>query len=712
MSSSHEPATTGAPAVSSHNSDHVNLRVTYLHAGNPRPPHTVGAIPATTTIGELKGRLQADLLEHPRPEEQRLIFQGRPLMQNDATLRQALRLEGPIGPLPYTIHIIFQPRRASAHFRPDQPSQMAQPQPNTGQPAGTLPNPPHPPADPQAAMQQAQRVQAMAQAQLSMLQQQMAALNPAFAQTMGHMPQNFSATFQIHGQPIQVPQNMPLNMRPAPGVPNLEALRAAQQIPTAQSPMASGVHNHGALPSAGSHAHQHATAQPTTHLAPNLPSGVPPFARPSSAPGHPPHRRSATGATTGTPALPTFPRSIPIGLPQAPMFNHLPHPFAHTQPTTRPSGQPTVWLASSRNGPEALLFAPGHGYFTSQGAAPNATPTPTPTTQPSISPAQTQPPATAPPPPAANADQGQVAIRHPELPALPAQQRPPNQAQDDNEFWGLIVQRGWLFLRLYMFMFVLSEPGTWRRYTLLVAAVIVCLLPRENPLNNAFAAARRHVDRLIGPPHPQPRDRERDGAGRQEGGRQVIGQAVATAVQGNNAAQGQAAPATGQALPARGSNAPPPDARGAVNVTPEQNARRLVREQQFGNPNVLRDMFYWIEQAVALFLASLVPGVGERHVAAREEARRQDERERVEAQRAREEEEKKRKDTVEEVEKQVADEKNVEEGERSKKGEGVDVRTANSSAETGSSTDVEVGSSSGVEAASEGQEDAVRARFT
>lgn len=702
MSSNNEPGPASAPSASSHNSDHVNLRVTYLHAGNPRPPHTVGAIPATTTIGELKSRLQADLLEHPRPEEQRLIFQGRPLMQNDATLRQALRLEGPIGPLPYTIHIIFQPRRASAHFRPDQSSQMAQPQPNTGLPA-----------DPQAATQQAQRVQAMAQAQLSMLQQQMAALNPAYVQTMGQMPQNFSATFQIHGQPMHMPQTMLPNLRPTPNsVPNLEALRTAQQQPTATAPTALGMNNQVPLPNAGFHVHNHPPPRPSaTLLTPNVPD-LPPFQRPSSAPGHPRHRQNASDTGTGAQALPVFTRSIPIGLSPAPMFHHLPHPFSHAQQQTRNSSQPTVWLASSSNGPEALLFAPGHGFFTSHRAASQTVPTPTPTTQASTSSPETQSPATAPPPPTANADQGQVAIHQPELPVLPAQQRPQNQLQDDNEFWGLIVQRGWLFLQLYMFMFVLSEPGTWRRYTLLVAAVIVCLLPRENPLNNAFAAARRHVDRLIGPPHPQPRDRERDREGRQGRGRPGLGQAVARAVQGNNNAQGQAAPAAAQPPPTGASSAPPQAARGAVNVTPEHNARRLLREREQRNPNILRDMFYWVEQAVALFLASLVPGLGERHVAAREEARRQEERERVEAQRAREEEEKKRKDTVEEVEKQVAEEQKVGEGQTSGRSDSADVRTANTSEETDTSMDVEVGSSSGVEAANEGQEGAVRARFT
>lgn len=93
MSTDTNATAPGGNPVSSHRGDHVNLRVTYLHAGNPRPPHSLGAIPISTTVGDLKSRLQNDLLEHPRPEEQRLIYQGRPLMQNSITLKDALRLE-------------------------------------------------------------------------------------------------------------------------------------------------------------------------------------------------------------------------------------------------------------------------------------------------------------------------------------------------------------------------------------------------------------------------------------------------------------------------------------------------------------------------------------------------------------------------------------------------------------------------------------------
>ena len=73
--------------------DHVNLRMTYLVTGNPRPPHSLGNVHLNTTIAELKGKIQTELPERPSPAEQRLIYQGRPLLRNDATLRDVLRIE-------------------------------------------------------------------------------------------------------------------------------------------------------------------------------------------------------------------------------------------------------------------------------------------------------------------------------------------------------------------------------------------------------------------------------------------------------------------------------------------------------------------------------------------------------------------------------------------------------------------------------------------
>jgi hypothetical protein len=61
--------------------------------------------------------------------------------------------------------------------------------------------------------------------------------------------------------------------------------------------------------------------------------------------------------------------------------------------------------------------------------------------------------------------------------------------------------------------------------------------------------------------------------------------------------------------------------------SPEQAAARIIRQnQERQNHGIVRDTIFRVERAVALFLASLVPGVGERHVRAREEARREAER--------------------------------------------------------------------------------------
>jgi hypothetical protein len=74
-------------------SDHVNLRITYLVMGNPRPPHFLANLHLNTTVLELKEKIQSELPEHPAPAEQRLIYQGRPLLQNTVSLKDVLRVE-------------------------------------------------------------------------------------------------------------------------------------------------------------------------------------------------------------------------------------------------------------------------------------------------------------------------------------------------------------------------------------------------------------------------------------------------------------------------------------------------------------------------------------------------------------------------------------------------------------------------------------------
>jgi hypothetical protein len=190
-------------------------------------------------------------------------------------------------------------------------------------------------------------------------------------------------------------------------------------------------------------------------------------------------------------------------------------------------------------------------------------------------------------------------------PALALAQRQLEQA--NNDMFGFIMQRGWLFLRLYLFMLVFSDANTWKRWLMMIVAAFVCAQPRNGWVSQAITAARRRFDNLIGPPQrPQP--------------------AVAAPLAGQGNANANATDPAGQR---------PANVRGAVQMTPEEAAARLVREHREQNRGFWRDTLYWIEQSTALFLASLIPGVGERHVRAREDARR-------EAQRLDEEEERRR----------------------------------------------------------------------
>ena len=78
-----------------------------------------------------------------------------------------------------------------------------------------------------------------------------------------------------------------------------------------------------------------------------------------------------------------------------------------------------------------------------------------------------------------------------------------------------------------------------------------------------------------------------------------------------------------------------------VGPTPHQAAERLLREQELRDGSIIRQNLRRLERALALFVASLVPGVGERHIAARdaaEAARREEERLREENARKEEEE--------------------------------------------------------------------------
>lgn len=431
-------------------------------------------------------------------------------------------------------------------------------------------------------------------------------------------------------------QTHPLTTAAGGNIPN---------VPTPQLP-----HPHSAHPGAGPiHGPFTSTTQIHTGLDPNAqhtrtvvggPTGTTttmtfritglnppnPLDRPSSAPGSTP---SADADPTNRVINPVpgniqiQPPPVPLGFPFPPGLQ-MPFPMGGMMPpinnpfqqiTSPPStAQPMAWLLSSPNGPQGIVFAPGHGFFstTSAPAAPSQL-QPTPTVSDPANPPTTLAPqqaqlmvrsqtgSTAPPAPQPGTrpqPPGGVLPLPPQPRVAPRARIRPNN--DQNEILQFIINRGWLFLRLYMFVFVFSESGTWRRILMIGAIIIYCALPQRNPLTNAFQVVRRHFDNLIGPPN--------------------IPQRQPQQTEANNANPGL----PGATQPAEAQAGSPESAtrRSSPMPTPEETARRLLERQNRRNPNRVIDALYRFEQGMVLFLASLVPGVGERHVRAREEARR------------------------------------------------------------------------------------------
>ncbi|MBV36330.1 MAG: hypothetical protein CMP47_12905 [Rickettsiales bacterium] len=632
--------------------DHVSLRVTYLVTGNPRPPHPLGVLPLTTSISTLKDKIQAELPEHPSPSEQRLIYQGRPLLRNDATLREVLRIEpgNSPGPLPYTLHIVVQPRQNAAATTDNW---ISAPSADPIQP---------PPANPDhSRMNHIRAVENSAtrlQESLARIQQQIEVNRAdllAVQQRIGMQHNNLG--IPVNGA-VRSPTIHPAGNAPALPVPlpmNFQNLRP-QPSPFAAIPPG----HFGWHPRTQNTANNNTRTQQTLNVSvsphdPSHPNGqvsqpsvqefrgpngehvtvmtssmtIPmTLPRPASAPGQPASRGPAAAPQPSqisqpsqtpqpshtphpAPSNPTATRPQPPPLPFSGFPTHLPTPFSQNrqfqpQPST---SNPTAWILSSPAGPQGFLFSPGHGYFSTtqssvqqQSITPQVAPVEMPGPAPVAEPTQQQPRAQM--DGAGDGNPDGALVRGNQGPAQPPLVQVQQNAED-NDLFGFLIQRGWLFLRLYLFMFVFSEPGTWKRWAMIIIAVIVCLQPRDGPFVRAMQAARRHLDNLIGPPAPQR--------------------------QPEPAAQRQPRPAENAI---NQTTHRPANVRGAVQITPEEAAARLLRNNQERNRGFWRDIFYRVEQSMALFLASLIPGVGERHVMAREEARREAQRQEEERRRA------------------------------------------------------------------------------
>ncbi|KAH7128283.1 hypothetical protein B0J11DRAFT_266393 [Dendryphion nanum] len=181
----------------------------------------------------------------------------------------------------------------------------------------------------------------------------------------------------------------------------------------------------------------------------------------------------------------------------------------------------------------------------------------------------------------------------------PAQVQPPAPEQDRVM---VVFGHAWLIVKLAFFMYFFAGGGGWYRPFMIGTIAALVYLANLGIFEGQFDIIRRHFEALL------PLD--------------------ARAAQPPNPAAEAAQPQPGQVIRGR-------------RPTPEAAAQRLVQQAQERRNGWIRGTFRGTERALALFLASLWPGIGERMVQAQEERDRaaeaervrieQEERERIEA---------------------------------------------------------------------------------
>lgn len=284
------------------------------------------------------------------------------------------------------------------------------------------------------------------------------------------------------------------------------------------------------------------------------------------------------------------------------------------QRATRLSEDSSVYVLSSPAGPQALLVSPSGLFSTSwlMAAVPTEHPMGLPE-PPILNTGQT---------PAANVQQAHnnaIQLAHPNpngpqqvnVPHPPQEHQPQEQAPNPaRDIVRILIPLGghlWLLVRLFGFVYFFTHGASWHR-TILLSLVAFLLFVAQTGLfqpllQTMWGPIRRHAEALL-------------------------------PLAGNEQPQRNEEPAAANAN-ATGTE------RSNRDPTPQEAAERLLREREAQDGNFVRLSLRRLERAVALFVASLVPGVGERHIAAREaaEAARQREvREREERARTEEEE--------------------------------------------------------------------------
>lgn len=253
----------------------------------------------------------------------------------------------------------------------------------------------------------------------------------------------------------------------------------------------------------------------------------------------------------------------------------------------RSSEQSSVYLLSSPSGPQALLVSPW-GTYTAPWQGPTLAGVGLPLTM------QQNYHQSTPTAPATNPSE--VPSQNPtNNPQAQPQQQQNQQANEARDLLRLLLPLGghiWLLIRLFGFVYFFTAGGGSRRAFLLGAFAFLVFIAQTGifrPLHRAvWEPIRRHVEGLL----PIP---------------------------GNELPPGPAQGAVGMQHP------PAPIAESEAarrdrQPSPQDAAARLLQDGERRDTSVFREQIRRIERAVALFVGSLVPGFGERHIAARDAA--------------------------------------------------------------------------------------------
>ncbi|EAW22278.1 uncharacterized protein NFIA_009580 [Aspergillus fischeri NRRL 181] len=558
-----------------------------LHVLCPSLPNrfTFNDLPLSTTVAGLKARLTESIPSRPAPSNQRLIWRGRALLDDAMTLESVL---GPTDSTEYSMHLALPPPSTVGSARTFTPSASEPPA------TGRLPDP---------------------------------FLNRAWSSALPTLPTSTQSFRQRGSIPTGVPHEAEIGLALQR---NIDQIR--RQIRTAAQQPRSGPQGVATTPSV-----DQAGAQQRTGV---FQSGYPPARWSTRAHGPlgpsdlPQPRTWPAGhlASTGIQATnlrapldvlqlqvnyaedqlqlgiaPPAERIIRIRNQLCEMLDDLysdPRAARNgnieallsrifniytradqlriTQSRLQPSllatnasanaepARPPLYLLSSPGGYQALVASPG-ATNSIQASLASFHASQTPEFTPMQAPAQ---------PAGFRANQEAVVLENVVRQAVLNQRAVNNGPVDLSRY----IRRIWLFVRLYFFCYMFSEPGTWSRVLYVTLAVVASLLsetsiPRQL-FNMTVAPLQRHLEGLL---H------------------------VAPDAADNNGAQAAA------------------------------NGIGILNDNRASLPGQLRQGVRRLERSAALFVASLVPGVGERQIEVRNaaEAARN-------AQLAREEEERRR----------------------------------------------------------------------